>query len=148
MTLIDKIETDLVSALKSQQKDEVMVLRLIKNALNNAKINNNQQELNEEQVITVIKKQAKDRNEAIEMYKTGNKPDMVAKEQVELDILQKYLPAEMTDDQLLPLIDQAITEVNPNGLTDFGKVMGNIMPKVKGQVDGARLSKLIKEKLA
>lgn len=148
MTLIDKIETDLVSALKSQQKDEVMVLRLLKNALNNAKINNNQQELNEEQVITVIKKQAKDRNEAIEMYKTGNKPDMVAKEQVELDILQKYLPAEMTDDQLLPLIDQAITEVNPNGLTDFGKVMGNIMPKVKGQVDGARLSKLIKEKLA
>lgn len=147
MSLIETIETDLISAMKAHRSDEVGVLRLVKNALNNAKIAQ-QKDLSEADVVAVIKKQVKDRSEAITMYQQAGKDEIVAKEQAEIDILQKYLPAEMSDDQLLPLIDEAIKQINPQGMADFGKIMGNLMPKVKGQVDGARLSALIKEKLA
>lgn len=147
MSLIETIGTDLIKAMKAHQPDEVSTLRLLKHSLSNAQIENHQ-ELSEDQVLSVIKKQVKDRKESIKIYTEVNKLEMAQKEQIELDILSKYLPEELSDDKIIPVIDKIISEIKPNGMADFGKVMGPVMTQLKGQVDGARLSDLIKQRLA
>ncbi len=146
MSLQNQIETDVILALKAHDEIKVSVLRLLKNAIANTAIAA-QKELTNEEIISVIKKQAKDRQEAMTLYKAADKTEAFQKEAAELTILETYLPEDMPESQLLPLIDEALTKVQPSGMADFGKVMGFLMPQVKGKVDGTRLAELVKQKL-
>lgn len=147
MPLIDQIDSDIITALKSHDEIRVGVLRLLKNALKNSQIDA-QKELLPEEEVSVIRKQIKDREETISLYRANGKDAAIIQEEKELAILKPYLPADMPDDQVMKYIDEAIVEVKPTSINDFGKVMANLIPKLKGKVDGSHLAKLIKQALS
>jgi uncharacterized protein YqeY len=146
MNLIETIEADLIKALKSHLSEEVSTLRLLKNAIDTAQ-KNTTKTFEDSDIITIIKKQAKDRKEAISIYLKAEKEEMAKKEQFELDLLNKYLPEEMSQAEIEPIINKIIDEMKPSGLADFGKVMGAAMAQLKDKVDGNKIAEIIKKKL-
>jgi len=147
MSLLKKITNDMKKAMKNKEKERVNVLRLLRSELKNAKIDS-QKELTEEDEIQVISKAAKNRKESIESYKKGDREDLVEKEQKELEIIQEYLPEQMSDEEIKELVEEVIEEVDASGMQDMGKVMGTIMPKVRGQAEGSKVQKIVRSKLA
>ena len=147
MSLLKKITNDMKKAMKNKEKERVNVLRLLRSELKNAKIDS-QKELTEEDEIQVISKAAKNRKESIESYKKGDREDLVEKEQKELEIIQEYLPEQMSDEEIKELVEEVIEKVDASGMQDMGKVMGTIMPKVRGQAEGSKVQKIVRSKLA
>jgi len=101
-----------------------------------------------EDILTVIQKQAKQRKDSIAQYNSGGRPELAAKEQEELALLQTYLPTEMTEEEIKILVQEAILQSGATSFQDIGKVMGALMPKVKGKADGNLVNKIVKETLS
>lgn len=101
----------------------------------------------EEDVLSVVQRQAKQRQDSIDQYKSANRPELVDKEEQELALLQKYLPTQMGEDEIKSLVQEAITQTGATSMQDIGKLMGNLMPKVKGKADGNRVNKIVRELL-
>lgn len=101
----------------------------------------------DDEVISVIQKEVKKRNEAIELYKQGDRPELAEKEQKEAIILSAYLPKQLTDEELSAIIVNVIKESGAKSVSEMGKVMGIIMPKVAGRADGGKISLLVRQKL-
>lgn len=101
----------------------------------------------EQDVIDLIQKEVKKRRESIDMYKTGNRPELAEKEQKELEVLDAYLPKQMTEDEIRVLVKDAITKTDATSIQDIGKVMGTLMPKTKGKADGSLVGKIVREEL-
>jgi uncharacterized protein YqeY len=127
-------------------KDELrkLVLRTLLSSVNYAEIAK-QKKLDDGGVIEVIAKEIKQRKESIEAYTQGNRPDLVAKEQAELEVLQQYMPAQMGHDEIVAIVQQVLQEVGAKGPGDKGKVMQKLMPQVKGKADGAEVNKIVVE---
>jgi len=104
--------------------------------------------LTEEELAELLQKQAKQRQESIDAYKKGGRADLVEKETKELEIIRGYLPKQLPEEKIKKLAEEAIKEVGAKGSQDIGKVMGVLMPKVKGQADGSSVSKIVKELLS
>lgn len=104
-------------------------------------------EATEEDVMTVIQKEAKQRRDSIEQFKNGGRPELAEKETKELELLEAYLPAQMSEDEIKGLVKDAITQTGATTAQDMGKVMGALMPKTKGKADGALVSKIVRETL-
>lgn len=145
MALLEQLENDYKVAFKAHHQVKVNMLRMIKAAIKNAEIEA-RHELNDDEIIAVMTKEAKRRKEAIALYRQGGRNDLVDQENAELQELQFYLPTEMSDSELAAAIDQVIAELKPTP-KDFGKVMSAVMAKVKGQADGTRVSAAVKSKL-
>ncbi len=105
-------------------------------------------EATEEDVLKVIEKEAKQRKDSIEQFTAANRPELVEKEQQELALLQVYLPEQMGEEEITQLVKAAIAESGATTMQDIGKVMGALMPKVKGKADGGLVSKIVKEHLS
>ena len=147
MGLLEEITADMKKAMKNKQKDKMKVLRLLRSDLKTAKIDK-KGEFTEEDALSVITKAAKNRKESIESYKKGGRDDLVEEEQKELEVIEKYLPEQMTDDEIKELVDEVIDETGASSMQDMGKVMGTIMPKVKGKADGSKVQAIVRSKLA
>ena len=145
--LIEKIEIDLKSALKSKDQIKVSTLRFLKSAIGYLAIEK-REDLKDDDVISVIKKQVKQRKDSIEGFKKGNREDLAQKEEVELKILKAYLPEEITPEALSAIIDEAINETGANTPRDMGMVMKAVMAKTKGLADGKIVSSIVNEKLS
>ncbi len=141
-----QIQEDLKQAQLARDEIKVSTLRLLLSEINNAKIAKGQQ-LSDEDLVSVIGKEAKKRKEAAVGFRTGGREEQAAKEESELKILQGYLPAQISDEELTEVVGQAITEVGASSISDMGKVIGLVMSKVKGQAEGGRVSSLVKERL-
>lgn len=102
----------------------------------------------DEDVMAVIQKQAKQRQDSIEQFKNAGRQELVDKETKELEIVQTYMPAQMGEDEVKKLVDDAVAKSGAASIQDIGKVMGILMPQVKGKADGRLVSKLVKEKLS
>jgi len=102
-------------------------------------------ELTDEQIIEVISSEIKKRKDAITLYEKGNRPELAEKEQKEIEILKKYLPEQLSEEELRKLIGESITKVGAAEIKDTGKIMADLMPKVKGKADNSEISKIIKE---
>ncbi|MBU3957168.1 GatB/YqeY domain-containing protein [Patescibacteria group bacterium] len=142
----DKIQSDLNQALKDKKEVEVSTLRLLLSEIHNQEIAK-QAELTEEDFIEVVQKEIKKRKEAIEAYQKGKRDDLVAKEKEELKILNKYLPQQMSSQELEASIQSVIKEIDASSMSDFGRVMGAVMAKVRGRVDGKAVSESVKKAL-
>jgi len=105
-------------------------------------------ELAEEQVIDVISSEIKKRKDAIVLYQQGNRPELAEKEQKEIDILKKYLPEQLSGEELKKLVEESITSTGAKEMRDMGKVMADLNPKIKGKADGGEVSKIVKELLS
>ncbi len=142
--IVEKVNQDLIAALKSGQKPKAEALRLLKSALTNQRINLGH-ELNDEEATKVIKKEIKSRIEARDLFRNNNRPEQADKEEFERSVYAEFVPAELTDEQISEIIDEVIASKGKE--SPFGVLMGESMKKVAGQADGARISKILKEKI-
>ena len=134
-------------AMKSGNKTELGTIRMLRAQIKSASIDKND-DLNEAELAQVLQKEAKKRKEAIEMFKQGNREDLVNKEESELEVISKYLPEQLSDKDLDEIISESITSLQIASEKDIGRVMGVIMPKVKGKADGKVVQQKVKEHLA
>jgi uncharacterized protein YqeY len=133
-------------SMKAHNEIRTSTLRLLLSALNYEKIDK-QHDLNDEEELVVIRREAKKRKEAIEMYTKANAPERAAKEAEELKILQEYLPPEVGEEELTKLVDEAVAQIKPAGIQDMGKVIGFVKGKAPN-ADGGKIAELVKGKLA
>jgi len=148
MTIAKQIEEDYIRSFKDRNELAVLTLRQLKTALANAAIANKREALTEADVVKIFKTEVKKRREAIELYRQGGRPELADKEQQEVAIISKYLPAELSSEQISVVVDQVIGELQTSSAKDTGRVMAAVMAKLQGQADGSVVSKLVKEKLS
>jgi len=146
---LEQIRSELKEAQKAQDSFKVGTLRYILSAIHNAEIEKGKGEtLTEEELVTILQKQAKQRRESIEAYEKGGRADLAEKEQKELGIIESYLPEQMGEEEITKLVEEAISATGASSLQDMGKVMGVLMPKIEGKADGSLVSRLVKENLS
>jgi uncharacterized protein YqeY len=138
-----KIQANLGQALKKGDTLKVSTLRLLIAEIHNQEIEK-RQELSKEEIITIVQKEVKKRQESIEAYQKGKREDLVKKEKKELEVLSEYLPRQLSPQELEKIIQSVIKKVNATNLSDFGKVMGLVMAEAKGRADGKVISKIVK----
>uniref|UniRef100_A0A7V3J9T4 GatB/YqeY domain-containing protein n=1 Tax=candidate division CPR3 bacterium TaxID=2268181 RepID=A0A7V3J9T4_UNCC3 len=146
-TLITKIEDDFKAAFKKQDASTLSTLRLLKNAIHNLEIEK-QSPLTEEDIWQLINREIKKRKEAISQYKTGKRDDLARKEEEELKVLSSYLPEQLKDAELEAIVNEAIQKTGAQTISDFNRVMQQVMPQVKGKADGSRVAAIVKSKLS
>jgi uncharacterized protein YqeY len=137
-SLAERIQADLITAMKAREQARVETLRGLGSDLKYRRIELGS-DLKEADVVAVLRKAAKKRREAIAAYEQGGRPELAAKEAAELEVIGAYLPAELSDDHLDQLIREVLTEAGAADPSLVGKVMSQVMPKVKGQVSGERV---------
>ncbi len=142
MSLTSRIKDNLKKAIKEEALLEVSVLRMLLAALHNAEIAGGE-ELLEEDEMEVISKEAKKRRESIEAYREGGREDLAGKEEQELEIIEEYLPEQLSEKELRNIVKESMETVGAETLADLGKVMGAVMPKVKGRVGGNRVREVV-----
>ncbi len=147
MSLLEQLTTDMKQALKAQDKVKLSTIRMLISQLKNERIDSGG-ELTPDQELQVLMNAAKKRKEAIDAYQQANRLDLAEKEQQELAIIQQYLPAQLSDEQIAAKIDEIIVAVGASGLKDLGKVMAEAMKQLKGKADGKKVQQLVREKLA
>jgi len=143
----DKLLQDLITAMKAKDKETLTVLRAVKGAIQLEEINK-KHELNDEEFIGIISKQIKIRKESITEFEKANRTDLIEQTNGEIEVLNKYLPEQLSEEEVLKVIDETFNEINPTSMSDMGKIMGIVSPKLKGKTDMSFVSKTIKEKLA
>ncbi len=144
--LKQKLETDLKQAMRAKDNVRRSTIRLVMAAIKNAEIAQ-QTALDDPGILGVIAKEAKQRHESIEAFKQGNRPDLVAQEEAELAILQEYLPEAMTREEVIAEAKRVIAEVGAQGPRDKGKVMPQLIAKLKGRADGKEINAVVTELL-
>ena len=142
----EKIMIDLKNAMKNQNKDLLNVVRMVKGAIQLEEINK-KRDLTDDEVVTVIAKQIKTRKETIGDLEKSGRTDLIKQTEKEISILEKYMPAMMSEEEIIKVIDEVFNEVNPISQADTGKVMGKLSPLLKGKADMSLVNKLVKEKL-
>ncbi len=144
--ILEKINSDLVIAMKARNEAAVSALRMLKSAIKYREVDL-RRELTDEDVMDVLAKQAKQRKESIEGFEKGGRAESAAKEKAELVLIEKFLPAALSDDELNRFIEEAVKVTGAVGPKDMGKVMGWLNPKIKGKADMAKVSGQVKAKL-
>jgi len=142
MSILEQVQADTREAMKAGDKDRVGALRLVADAL--------QKDLKEggEDEVAVLRRERKRRQEAADAYRDGGNDERAGTEEAEASLIEGYLPAELSDEDLGTLVDEAISDAGAEGPQDMGKAMGAAMPKVAGRADGGRVSALVKQRLA
>ena len=144
--VLEQLFKDMKDALRAGDKLRLGVIRLLRAQLENAAIQR-RRKLTEDEILSVFSSAVKMRKEAIEKFREGNRQDLVEKELAELNIVQGYLPQPLSEEEVSVLVDKTVREVGASGLVDLGTVMKQIMPQVRGRVEGGLVNKLVKEKL-
>ncbi|GAD12563.1 hypothetical protein GBL_0780 [Geobacillus kaustophilus GBlys] len=135
-------------AMKNKEKEKLSVLRMLKAALQNEAIKLGKSPLSEDEELTVLSRELKQRKDSLQEFENAGRSDLVEKVKTEIEIVQSYMPTPLTEDELRELIEQTIKEVGASSKADMGKVMGAIMPKVKGRADGSLVNKLVQQQLS
>ena len=147
MTLSEKINSDMISYMKNKDSFSLGVVRMVKGAIQLEKINL-KRELNDDEVIAVIAKQIKMRNDSVNEFEKANRTDLVDQYKKEIELLKTYMPKELSDEEIAKIIDEAFASINPTGPKDMGLIMKEISPKLKGRADMGKVNALIKDRLA
>lgn len=146
MSLKEKLANDMKEAMKAREagKARLSVIRLVRGAIRQIEIDQ-KVELDDEGVLAVISKEVKQRRDSIEKFKKGGREDLVAQNEADIAILMEYLPAQLSEAEVKALVEEAVAAVGATGPKDMGKVMKELMPKVKGKADGKLVNQLVKE---
>ncbi len=147
MTLLQNLDNDLKNAMKSKDAETLSTLRMVKAAVTNFLIEKKKDIPSDGEVIDILHKQVKQRRESYESYLKGGRQDLAAKENKEIEILEKYLPKALSDDELQSLVQEAIQTSQSKTKADLGKVMQVLMPKVRGRAEGKRVNEIVLQML-
>ena len=142
----EKLQKELIDAMKAHDKKKIDVIKLVKASIQNEEINL-KKELNDDEVLSIITKQVKMRKDAIKEFEKASRNDLIEAYNEEINILSEYLPKELSEDEAIKIIEDAIALVNPTGPSDMGKIMKEVSPKLKNRFDMGKASAIIKSKL-
>ncbi|MBO68446.1 MAG: glutamyl-tRNA amidotransferase [Acidiferrobacteraceae bacterium] len=146
MPLRETIAADMTEAMRAQDRARLQAVRLLRAAIQRREVDE-KQSLNDTEVLVVIQRMIKQCNDSIDQFTSGNRNDLVEKEMVMLDVLTKYLPQPLNEEETLNIISEAIMETRAESIRDMGPVMSWLKPKLQGKADMAFVSKAVREKL-
>ena len=146
MSLQNRLQDDLKKAMIERDKVRKNVIRFVRSVIHDREIER-KQTLDDESVIDVLGKQAQQRRDSIEAFEQGNRPELVAKEKAELDVILEYLPKQLTEDEVRKIVLKAIEGFELTGTKDMGKVMSTVMPELKGRAEGKTVSSIVMQLL-
>ena len=146
MNLVEQIKTDMIEAMKGQEKERLMVLRMVKATMQQEQIDR-KREWNDDLVIDVVNKQIKMRLDSILEFERGNRPDLVEQTRREIAFLEKYLPEQLSEEEIEVILDAAFHKIQPTQPKDMGKIMQEVTPQLKGKADMRMISERIKNRL-
>lgn len=146
-SFVDQLNSDIKQAMRDKNKLKLSTLRLLKSALQNEQIKSGA-ELTDEEVLSVLTRETKQRKESLVEFEQAGRQELVENTQMELEFLYHYLPRQLTEDEIESVVVETIREVNATSKADMGKVMGAIMPKIKGIADGNVVKKMVEEQLS
>lgn len=143
----DRLSSDVITSMKAGEKSKTETLRTLRAQIKDAKIKKGEDldMAEEEQVLLTA---AKRRKESIEMFKQGNRSDLVKNEEFQLELIQKYLPEQISEEEVERIVHDTISSLNVSGMSDLGRIMGALMPKVKGKADGKIVQQKVREELS
>ena len=144
--MVEQLDKDMIEAMKNHEKERLAVIRAVKAGLKQEQIDH-KKEINDELLIDVVNRQVKMRKESIVEFEKGNRQDLIDQTKAEIDILMKYLPEQLSEEEVLKVIDEIFAEVKPESQKDMGRVMKEANAKLKGKADMKTVSNIIKEKL-
>ncbi|ACL70024.1 GatB/YqeY domain-containing protein [Halothermothrix orenii] len=146
-SLKEQLVEDMKKAMKEKDKMKLSVIRMARAAIKNVEINK-RKDLSDDEVVEVLAKEVKQRRESIEEYKKAGKENVVKDLDKEIEILSKYLPEQLTKEEIEKIVDEVISEVNAESMKDMGKVMQIIMPRIRGRADGKVVNNIVRKKLS
>ncbi len=150
MTLFEQINADYIAAYKAKETVRVSVLRMLKTSVKNRLVELRRPggELSDEEMLDIVLKEGKQRRDSIAEYDKAGRSDLASREAEELAILEAYLPAAMSEEELATAVEQAVAEAGASSPKEMGKVMSLLMPRCKGRVDGRKLSQAVRDRLS
>ncbi len=147
MKLIDRIHEDLKRSMKAKDGNRVSVLRFLLSSIQNREIEK-KDALDDDEVLSEISSSAKRRRESIEAFKEGDRADLVEKEEAELAVLQEYLPEQLSPDEIRGVVEEVVKAVGAESASDLGKVMKELMPRLRGRADGNLVNEIVRQVLS
>lgn len=148
MSLLERLNQDMKQAMKNKDKDKLSVIRMVKASLQNEAIKQNKNELSEEEELTVLSRELKQRKDSLQEFENADRSDLVDKVQAEIVIVNEYMPEQLSEEEVLDIVKETISETGATSKAEMGKVMAAIMPKVKGKADGSMINKLVLQQLS
>ncbi|TVP85022.1 MAG: GatB/YqeY domain-containing protein [Alkalicoccus sp.] len=146
LSILDRLNQDMKEAMRAKDKQRLTVIRSVKSSVQNEAINAGH-ELSDEEVLTVLNREMKQRRESLQEFEKAGREDLVDKIQQEISVLADYMPEQLSDKELQAVVDETIAETGASSKADMGRVMGAVMPKVKGRADGAAVRTLVQQSL-
>lgn len=147
MSLLATLQKDMISAMKAHDKATLSTVRMLKAAVTNEQISLGH-DLTADEEVSVLSRELKQRKESLAEYEAANRPDSVAQLNQEIAVVEKYLPKQLSADEVTKVVKDVIAQVNASSSRDFGKVMGAVMPKLKGKADGKLVNSTVKSLLS
>ena len=142
MTIRERLEADILAAMRNRDQQRLDALRYLKSAINRVEIDR-RTTLDDEGVTEVVVRQVKDRRDSIRMFEEGGRQDLVEKETADLVIIEEYMPPQMGEEELMALITETISQVGAESMRDKGRVMGRLMPQLQGKADGQQVNAIV-----
>ena len=149
MSLKEQLTEDMKTAMKAKEagKQRLAVIRMVRSAIRQQEIDGTKKSLDDEDVITIIGKEVKMRKDSLEEFKKGDRQDLVAQTEAEIAVLMPYLPQQLSEEEIRAFVQEAVEKSGASSQKDMGKVMGLLMPKVKGRADGKLVNSIVREML-
>ncbi|MEF2094006.1 GatB/YqeY domain-containing protein [Bacillus sp. CFBP9009] len=147
MSLLERLNNDMKQAMKNKEKDKLSVIRMLKASIQNEAMKQ-RQDLTDDEELTVLSRELKQRKDSLQEFENAGRSDLVDKVRTELVYVEAYMPEQLSEEDISNIVQQTIEEVNATSKADMGRVMGALMPKVKGKADGSLVNKLVQQHLS
>ena len=147
MSLLERLNNDMKQAMKNKEKDKLSVIRMLKASLQNEALKQ-RQDLTDDEELTVLSRELKQRKDSLQEFENAGRSDLVDKVRTELGYVEAYMPEQLSEEEVSEIVQATIEEVNATSKADMGRVMGALMPKVKGKADGSLVNKLVQQHLS
>lgn len=147
MSLLERLNNDMKQAMKNKEKDKLSVIRMLKASIQNEALKQ-RQDLTDDEELTVLSRELKQRKDSLQEFENAGRSDLVDKVRTELVYVEAYMPQQLSEEDISKIVNETILEVNATSKADTGRVMGALMPKVKGKADGSLVNKLVQQHLS
>ena len=148
MSLLEHLNNDMKQAMKNKEKDRLSVIRMIKASVQNEAIKLGKQELSEEEELTILSREMKQRKDSLHVFEEAGRQDLVEKLRTEMTVVELYMPKQLSEEELVEIVKATISEIGATSKAEMGKVMSVLIPKVKGKADGTLVNKLVQQHLS
>lgn len=146
MSFSERLNEDMKQAMKNKDKFRLTVIRMVRSAIKNTEIDQ-KRALDDDEVLDILQREVKQRKDSLQEFTKAGRDDLVADVQAEIAIISEYLPQPMTEEEIKAVVQQTLQEVGASSKADMGKVMGALMPKVKGRADGRLVNQIVQQLL-